>query len=352
MLNADSVIFLLGAGASKDAGIPISAMMMNNVESLLNDDWMEYKDLYHCLKSSILHGLGMNGEYEGNLINIETLVNTMDELIKRIKHPIYPFVGSWIPRLTELTNNKFDMIDTLRSKIVSQLLDRWMKFEQNENIGYYKGFLNFQMQYKSVVRIFTLNYDLCVEEACKEGKVNRGFDIVTHEWNWRNFENEEENDFNIVLYKLHGSMDWAREPSGLVKETRNGVTEKEAALIFGTTYKLQYLDPFLYLIYEFRKRTLDPKTETIICIGYSFGDEHINGIIEQSIMDNPKREIIVVSPVKEIDIPQKKIRILEKLKMKSSENIHIVPMGAKDFLENKLSIQFIESVLPKEEPPF
>lgn len=98
MLKADSVIFLLGAGASKEAGIPISAMMMNNVESLLDDDWMEYKDLYHCLKSSILHGLGMNGEYESNLINIETLVNTMDELMKRIKHPIYPFVGSWIPR--------------------------------------------------------------------------------------------------------------------------------------------------------------------------------------------------------------------------------------------------------------
>lgn len=73
------------------------------------------------------------------------------------------------------------MIDELRSKIVSQLLDRWMKFEQNENIGYYKGFLNFQMEYKNVVRIFTLNYDLCVEEACKEGKVNRGFDTLTHE---------------------------------------------------------------------------------------------------------------------------------------------------------------------------
>lgn len=126
-------------------------------------------------------------------------------------------------------------------------------------------------------------------------------------------------------------MDWAREPSGLVKETRNGVTEKEAALIFGTTYKLQYLDPFLYLIYEFRKRTLDPKTETIICIGYSFGDEHINGIIEQSIMDNPKREIILVSPVKEIDIPQKKNKSSGKIKNEIVRKHSYCSNGSKRF---------------------
>jgi hypothetical protein len=353
MANDDSIIFLLGAGASKEAGLPISTMMIDNVEKLLNteEDWKPYKELYHCLKSSILHGFGINGEYNQNLLNIEILVDTMDELSKSIKHPIYPFVGSWIPRLAELTKNNFKMIDELRGKIISKLFG-WMKYEQEEKIEYFKGFLRFQEEWKHIVRIFTLNYDLCVEHSCERGKINRGIDNLTHEWNWKNFENEEKSEYNIILYKLHGSIDWSREGSGLVKERKNDIGDEEAALIFGTAYKLQYLDPFLYLIYEFRRRTLDPKTATIICIGYSFGDEHINGIMGQSINDNSKRKIIVVSPTDEDKIKDKKKQIMIKLGISSEDNIKIIPFGAKDFLQKKLSVQYIEEFLPKDEPPF
>jgi hypothetical protein len=353
MMHDDAIIFLLGAGASKEAGIPISTMMIDNVEYLLktHDEWKEYKDLYYCLKSSIIHGFGMHGEYDKNLVNIETLVDTMEELNKSIKHPIYPFVGSWVPRLTELTKNNFEMIDKLRGKIISKLFD-WMEFEQDENIEYFKGFLRFQREWKHIVRIFTLNYDLCIEKACMEGNINRGIDPLTHTWNWRNFENEENNDYSIILYKLHGSIDWSRETSGLVRERRNKSPDGEAALIFGTTYKLQYLDPFLYLIYEFRRRTLDPKTNTIICIGYSFGDEHINGIIGQSITDDPKRRIIVVSPTSADKIADKQKYIMKKLRILSEDNIKIISIGAKEFLREKLSVQYIEGFLPKEEQPF
>jgi hypothetical protein len=348
---ADSIIFLLGAGASKEAGIPVSTMMIDNVENLLefDENWKSYKKLYYCLKSSILHGYGINGEYDKNILNIETLVNTMEELTKSIKHPIYPFVGSWIPRLSELTNNNFEMIDRLRKMIIAKL-SAWMKFEQNEKIEYFKGFLRFQNDWKNIVRIFTLNYDLCIENACGEGKINRGIDDITHQWSWKNFENEANNDYNIILYKIHGSIDWSIEEFGLVKERKNDI--EEGALIFGTAYKLQYLDPFLYLIYEFRRRTLDPKTTAIICIGYSFGDEHINGIIGQSITDNPKRRIIVVSPTDDDKIKDKQEKIMNKLKTTLEDNIKIIPLGAKEFLQNKLSVQYIDDFLPKEEQPF
>jgi hypothetical protein len=353
MINADSIIFLLGAGASKEAGIPISTMMIDNVENLLsvNDKWKPHKKLYHCLKSSILHGYAMNGDYNKNTLNIEILVNTMEELTKSITHPIYPFVGSWIPRLSELTNNNFEMIEQLRKMIITELFT-WMKFEQDEKIEYFKGFLRFQDAWKNVVRIFTLNYDLCIENACADGKINRGIDNTTHQWSWKNFENEENNEYNIILYKLHGSIDWYREKSGLVKDRKNDIKADESALIFGTAYKVQYLDPFLYLIYEFRRRTLDPKTIAIICIGYSFGDKHINGIIGQSITDNEKRRIIVVSPTDENKITDKQKQIMNELKISSEDNIKIIPFGAKDFLQNKLILEYIKDFMPKEESPF
>jgi hypothetical protein len=64
MLSADEVILLLGAGASYDAGIPISSRMISNVEELLQDNtskWEPYKELYYCLKSSIQYGFGITG---------------------------------------------------------------------------------------------------------------------------------------------------------------------------------------------------------------------------------------------------------------------------------------------------
>jgi len=351
VLKADSILFLLGAGASREAGIPTSTMMIENVEKLLleNTEWKKHKELYFCIKSSIIHRFGIVGDYDKNLVNIETLVNTMDELIKSIDHPIYPFVGSWVPRLTELTNNDFKEISELRRKIVTELY-KWMKFDQNENIAYYKNFLRFQSEHNFITHIFSLNYDRCIEEACGEENINRGFDPVSHIWNWRNFENEEKSNYNIFLYKLHGSIDWANTTSGFIKEKKGDIIDGEEALIFGTTYKMQYLDPFLYLIYEFRQRTLDPKTEAIICIGYSFGDEHINGIIKQSIKDNPKRKIIVVFPFENENIEKK--NIMKKMGIETDENICCIQSKAKDFLENTLSVKFIKNILPQEEPPF
>ena len=348
VIKADAIIFLLGAGSSCEAGIPTSTMMINNLEELLNKnrEWYEYKDLYYCIKSSIMHGFGIIGDYDKNLVNIETIVNTMDELIKSIKHPIYPFVGSWIPRLTELTNNNFKKIEELRKKIVSELY-KWMKFEQNENIEYFKGFLRFLNEYKYLIRIFSLNYDRCIEEACGEENINRGFDTDNHLWSWKNFGNEEKSNQNVYLYKLHGSIDWTKTQSGHIKEKKGDISEGDEALIFGTAYKLQYLDPFLFLINEFRQKTLDVKTEAIICIGYSFGDEHINGIIKQSIKDNTNRKIIVVSPSE-----NKKEKIIKKLGIEFGDNICCVENTAKKFLEEVLTVDYIKTIIQEEDLPF
>ena len=63
MLKSDSFIFLLGAGASCDAHIPISSDMMKNVEELVISDekWRKYRDLYYCIKSGIVNAAGIKG---------------------------------------------------------------------------------------------------------------------------------------------------------------------------------------------------------------------------------------------------------------------------------------------------
>ena len=71
MLQSDSFIFLLGAGASFDAKIPVSAHMINRVEDLIINDknWQPYKDLYYCIKSGIINGAGITGNFSSDVIN-------------------------------------------------------------------------------------------------------------------------------------------------------------------------------------------------------------------------------------------------------------------------------------------
>ena len=44
-----------------------------------------------------------------------------------------------------------------------------------EDAAYFSGLTRFQKEYQYLLRVFTLNYDLCIEKACAESGVERGF---------------------------------------------------------------------------------------------------------------------------------------------------------------------------------
>jgi hypothetical protein len=130
--------------------------------------------------------------------------------------------------------------------------------------------------------VFTLNYDLCVEKAypCEYNEFpERGFD-KSRIWSHELLEDEK----SLCLHKLHGSIDWTRDP-GTKKLTFSDSTSKirveEGELIFGLTYNLQYVDPFPFLVYQLRRLSLDAKL--LLTVGYGFGDEYINGILAQAL---------------------------------------------------------------------
>jgi hypothetical protein len=76
----DSILVLLGAGASAEAGIPVSREMIKKLEYLLYNDseWEPYRDLYNFIKSAIYFADGIGGRFDNKVnYNIERLVNTL-----------------------------------------------------------------------------------------------------------------------------------------------------------------------------------------------------------------------------------------------------------------------------------
>ncbi|NJO94012.1 MAG: hypothetical protein HC820_06005 [Hydrococcus sp. RM1_1_31] len=55
---------------------------------------------------------------------------------------------------------------------------------------------------------------------------------------------------------------------------------------------------------DFRKYCL--RAKLIVVIGYSFGDEHVNGIIGQALANDKEKKILSVSPGRNLEEKKKR----------------------------------------------
>ena len=346
VFKRDEIVLLLGAGASVEAGIPDSSKMIDEIETLISSapDWSPYQELYHYIRSSIFFADGLKGLFNNQVpFNIERLVNVLDELQQKEGHALYPFVGAWNPKLQEVAGEGFKKVRDFRNAIVRVLRNEWVVLPETESADYYRGLLRFQREYEHPLRVFSLNYDLCVEQACGNTNVQRGFSERT--WDWRMFDESSEDYLPLSLYKLHGSLDWySKDGQVRYSDSTSAIRDNEIALIFGTSYKLTYLDPFLFFMYELRRWTLDD-ARIIVCVGYGFSDEHINGILGQALRQDCERRLLAVTGPG--DPCAAKARIVTRLEVQEAQ-VLVRASKASEFLEEELTIASLAKHFPIE----
>ena len=323
----DEIIMLLGAGASADAGIPVSSQMVEKIENYIskNGSWQKFRDIYYLIKSSVEYSAGLKGEK--SIFNVEILMNVLNELIRKVDHPLYPFIGSWNIRFNEIIRDNFTLLEEFRDKIFEEL-KKWVQPKNLDSANYFNKIIDFQKSINFPLRVFSLNYDLLIEKKFNNSNfiIERGFN-ENKEWDYRRFIELPEEP-NIYLYKLHGSIDWERNPDTQIVKYLDSIPDIPD-LIFGTQYKLQYVDPYLFLFSEFRRYTL--RAKLLICAGYSFSDEHINAIISQGIKVDGTKKIFSIL----INNSKEKIRDILKMKKDNEKNLVIEDITFKEFLEEK-----------------
>ena len=154
-------------------------------------------------------------------------------------------------------------------------------------------------------RIFTTNYDPCVELAAKERRmpILDGFDLIsprTFDGRWFDYDfvrrsNKEgapdylESVFH--LYKLHGSVDWYRSDEGIIRKPD---TDKPY-LIYPRDEKfaLSFEQPFLEMMSRFQM-ALREKDTALILVGFGLNDHHLNQPIYHALATNDKFKLLVV----------------------------------------------------------
>jgi SIR2-like domain len=364
-IKENNIIFLLGAGCSKEAEIPISNEMVTKVQEKLNNEsaWKPYTDLYFYLKSSINYSDGIFGNFD-NTFNIEKLLIVMGQIEKRDKNIIYPFIGSWNIRLPEVAGKNFERITELKQLINQELFEWVTPKDLVTKAQYYEGFKRFSNEVGITLRVFSLNYDQCFEKVIGEDNVEQGFDPKTFEWQQSNFEGEASKLFK--LYKLHGSINWFTDKhTGKLMHSNHPITQ-DPKLIFGIDTKLSSSDPFFYYTSEFRRWILSNDCKLIVTIGYSYADEYINNLIAQSLINNPSRQVLNVTYLDKsnanierlkndltIDITKNKLELKHSYNELSAEQFLLHIEGAKDFLNDTISTNFLSKYIKDDnEAPF
>lgn len=358
--RAKDIIFLLGAGASAEAGIPPSAAMISKLEAKLQADkeWKPFGDLYNHVKSAILYKDGLAGRF-GSCVsyNIETLVNTLYELERNEEHPLYPFIAAWNARFVSLAGQRFCTVRDFRHKILD-LLKHWVCPDDPTEGSYYGGFVAAQRVFTFPLRIFSLNYDLCVERLnSTEFAVETGFSGFgpKHIWSYERFidlERGENSPPQAFLYKLHGSIDWKRDPESKALsrvEQVHPIPPDEMEIIFGREAKLEAADPYLFYAYEFRQCALEAKL--IVAIGYSFYDSHINKIVSQAIKADHSKRLLVVSKVADTEAPVLQTDLARRLGI-PADKVSVQSGTAKALLSSPSFGEELLKAIPQPESPF
>lgn len=312
-LNNPNQSWLLGAGISFDAKIPLMFPLTDRVSKILEEEYPDSYGLYTHIKSDlpeadthvehILSHIGdlislsgrsgnQNTEFHGKEISKDDLEQLHKCIVEGIRRTIrYGYKQG--------TDGSEDIIGTAEQPIV--------------DISTHRSFVKslFGVAQAGVgslrprVEFFTINYDTLLEDALSFEEINwtDGFSGgAVGFWDNARFSRSQEL-ISAGIYKLHGSIDWhINEDRSLIKCRDNLYPESERgeAIIYPqqTKYLAAQRDPFSQLFQHFRLLLASPRDQVLGICGYSFGDEHINLEIE-SALSHPKNNTTLICFVKE-----------------------------------------------------
>lgn len=161
---------------------------------------------------------------------------------------------------------------------------------------------------KPRTKVFTTNYDLCFEEAARRHRfsiidgfshaldqvydaAHFSYDIVRRDA-LKDAPDYIENVFH--LYKLHGSIDWRRTGSDVV---RSRGPKGSPVLIYPRSSKYQesYDAPYLDMMGALQTALREPDTAVLIS-GFGFNDDHLSRPILSAIETNMSLRLVICDP--------------------------------------------------------
>ncbi len=249
-------------------------------------------------------------------VTIEDIIRALDIRLKESNNPLLREEALSPLRTTQVSppddelrqkfeeekkklEKRLDAYKTLKDRILSQLYIAYGdKPELEKAWEVYAGYIGILRESNgAIVPIFTTNYDKVIEtlENIRDSEINhviRGFKeqkdgVPTNPvWTPEEVLDQEPKQDRILLFKLHGSLNWRIDIRNTIREAEEGAFElrgfwKENVLIPPGTVDFQYGEPYQSLRTYFEGYLMQAKT--CVVIGYRFDDLTIRDIFLRSL---------------------------------------------------------------------
>jgi hypothetical protein len=343
-LELENVSILAGAGTSFHLGAPVIRTIPTELKEQCKSEIIEYfgedadpsyEDLFNCLQADryIKEKKGVcvcninksitkmqNWLFE-NCNTQKTVIHSFYDTDEKLKRNRYHYHEALIKKLLQRPNNlkRANLFTTNYDMAFDYALD-------NLGVHYINGFMGV---HNRCFRPEVYEYDLYYPGNSVTGKVHRAEKVLKY-------------------YKIHGSLSWlSTEPSvsntyGIKEIPLNEEfkpDENKEIMIYPCVSKKSFtLDlPYSELFRQFSQAINQPQS-VLICVGYSFYDEHINDIIKQAL-SIPSFTLIIANFSPTVD-PNSEI---EKLKTIGDKRIIILEQENKNI---STFTGFVENVMP------
>jgi hypothetical protein len=192
----------------------------------------------------------------------------------------------------EVRGLKADELSLLDDNISKKIVEIVSKSLPNNDTPYHKlaMWIGAIPRTTEPVEIFTTNYDLLMEQALEELRVPYfdGF-IGSRDTFFDSYSMEEDRLPSrwARLWKLHGSINWRQNEKGIVSRGEKFVPGDYRYIIQPSHLKYDESRRMPYLAMIDRLRSFFKKPNAILVInGFSFGDDHLNEILLDSLRTN------------------------------------------------------------------
>lgn len=322
-LRSPRQVWLLGAGVSVNAGIPLMYPLTDRVTTLMENG----ADDPEIPAATILEFIRSELPEDCHIEHILSHLGDMIALAERSKDTSFQVGGERI---------KKTVLQAVHHKILDHIRDvlRWgyrPKTDAREaeegnrqspivRVEDHRRFVRALYRvgragldsFREPVHFVTINYDTLIEDALSLERVPYADGLTGGAvafWSEEAFNAaQHDSSRKALVTKLHGSIDWFRsgKEQGQIFRVRHDELYPDRAISDGsvviypqsTKYTASRLNPFGCMFQHFRDLLATGRKQVIFICGYSFGDDHINADMAQSIL-HPESGTTVVAFARE-----------------------------------------------------
>ena len=290
LLSQSGRVFLLGAGCSKCANLPLTAELTDKTlaSPILKDESKQILGAIRSLFDGALPPAHIE-DFLSELVDMLAIVSR--RATRNATNQTLTLGGA---DYTEVQLSKaLEQIKQAIADVVSQtiLIDTHQRFVKALHRPMRPG----KVSTGQSIDYLVLNYDTILEDALALSRVSfsDGMDGgVSGWWNPATFDRK---DLGARVLKLHGSINWLETAEGTLPyrvAANVGLEDINARRILiwpaSTKYRETQLDPYAQLA-DRARRAMNPGAggqRVLVICGYSFGDSHINIEIERALKDS------------------------------------------------------------------